>query len=827
MKGPYLLDRIKEPVLVLRRPLLKSGRNILDVNAHFCQLLACSKDSFLECVEVELNGDIPGTISEKSSIQLDGGSLFPALEISIESYEDVYMGEECWIVIGTTEEQFKKDNPFESHLLDETVRNSITDAIIITDPDLNIQTWNKGADKLYEGFGCDTRGKSFRDAIPTRHIHQQREQVLAQFTETGFWEGEVMQQTQAGNWIYVHAVVNTIKDKLGSSLGVVAVIRNITERVEAQKALEINEKRLKLAGKAAYDLLYEWDPAQNIITWYGEVDKLLGYPKGTISNDLNDWLSLIHPDDVKEMEDAVVRHTENTEPIEYEYRVKNGDGKYLIWWDHALPILNEEGRPIKWVGVCSDITERSKANRDLLEQEKLLRIIGENFPKAYLSVIYPDFTVGYTNGQEFKLRGIDPTQFVGINTREVFSIYGEEVLNKVLESYKLSFEGEAQAFELEIDGQIQQYTTVPIENEEGEIYRILSVVRNVTEERVAERKLRESEEKFSKAFFDHPVPMEIMDLDTGFRVESNESFSQLMGVGDEKNYSVFDELDFCLDKKCKQDIIDHINEHGRVYEFPIELETLDGQLKYLLVSGAKLELGKGNFAILSLVDVSLKREAEISLIRSESRLKTLVETLPDLFWLKDPDGVYLACNKRFTDLYGAEENQILGKTDWDFVSDEIASFFRANDLAAIEAGIPRKNEEVLTFLADGHVEHVETIKAPVFDDEGQLLGVMGIARDISTLKDQLEKLEVQNKLLRNIAWMQSHEVRAPLSNIMGLISLMEGDENVSREELEFIYKKVLQEAHSLDNIIRKIILQTEKYESVSKKVGLSEEISID
>ncbi len=60
-------------------------------------------------------------------------------------------------------------------------------------------------------------------------------------------------------------------------------------------------------------------------------------------------------------------------------------------------------------------------------------------------------------------------------------------------------------------------------------------------------------------------------------------------------------------------------------------------------------------------------QAAEKLRESEARLRTLVDTLPDLVWLKDPEGVFLLCNRRFESLYGAEEKDIVGRTDYDFV----------------------------------------------------------------------------------------------------------------------------------------------------------------
>ena len=116
------------------------------------------------------------------------------------------------------------------------------------------------------------------------------------------------------------------------------------------------------------------------------------------------------------------------------------------------------------------------------------------------------------------------------------------------------------------------------------------------------------------------------------------------------------------------------------------------------------------------------------------RHRAILDALPDLVWLKDPDGVYLACNPRFEQLYAAPEAQIIGKTDRDFVDADLAAFFRANDLRAMARDAPTTNEELLRFASDGHSELTHTIKTPVRDAQGRLLGVLGIGRDITALR---------------------------------------------------------------------------------------------
>ncbi len=127
-----------------------------------------------------------------------------------------------------------------------------------------------------------------------------------------------------------------------------------------------------------------------------------------------------------------------------------------------------------------------------------------------------------------------------------------------------------------------------------------------------------------------------------------------------------------------------------------------------------------------------------------ARLQTLLASIPDLVWLKDPDGIYLACNSRFERFFGADAAQILGNTDYDFVARELADAFRAHDLQAMQSKTPTLNEEWVTYADDGHREFLETTKTPMFDAAGRLIGVLGIAHDI-TARDQAARALRENE----------------------------------------------------------------------------------
>jgi diguanylate cyclase (GGDEF)-like protein/PAS domain S-box-containing protein len=136
-------------------------------------------------------------------------------------------------------------------------------------------------------------------------------------------------------------------------------------------------------------------------------------------------------------------------------------------------------------------------------------------------------------------------------------------------------------------------------------------------------------------------------------------------------------------------------------------------------------------------------------IAAKNRVRNLLQAIPDLVWLKDADGVYLSCNRMFERFFGGAEACIVGKTDYDFVEKELADFFREHDLKAMLAGKPSGNEEWLTFADGGHRGLFETIKTPMLDDQGEVIGVVGIARDITARKaaeDNVQHLALYDTL---------------------------------------------------------------------------------
>lgn len=181
-----------------------------------------------------------------------------------------------------------------------------------------------------------------------------------------YYECESRMRHKAGHWVWVLDRGRVFEwNELGKPLKMAGTRQDITERKQAEFALQESEQRFRTAGKAAYDLIYEWDVASDTLEWFGDIDSLLGYEPGAVSADTQAWHELIHPEDTAQLKWALEQHRTSTKSIRYEYRIRHRDGAYRYWSDHGLPLLDAEGHPYKWVGTCTDITRQKQHQRQL------------------------------------------------------------------------------------------------------------------------------------------------------------------------------------------------------------------------------------------------------------------------------------------------------------------------------------------------------------------------------------------------------------------------------------------------------------------------------
>jgi diguanylate cyclase (GGDEF)-like protein/PAS domain S-box-containing protein len=144
-----------------------------------------------------------------------------------------------------------------------------------------------------------------------------------------------------------------------------------------------------------------------------------------------------------------------------------------------------------------------------------------------------------------------------------------------------------------------------------------------------------------------------------------------------------------------------------------------------------------------------RRTAELE--REKARLRTLVESSPDAIWLKDPDGIYLACNTRMEELVGRPRQDIVGRRDDDFFAPDAVEHMRDTDLEALRTGKPVAHEQRLAVPGESKERSFEAIKTAIVGADGKVLGVLGVGRDVTMRLEQERTIHRQERLLTEMS----------------------------------------------------------------------------
>ena len=148
-------------------------------------------------------------------------------------------------------------------------------------------------------------------------------------------------------------------------------------------------------------------------------------------------------------------------------------------------------------------------------------------------------------------------------------------------------------------------------------------------------------------------------------------------------------------------------------------------------------------------DVTERVRIEQELRESNARFESLLEALPDVIYFKDLEGRNLIVNRAMENLTGLRKNQIIGKKDEEIFPAELALQCRKSDLKVLEERRPIRSYET-TIDRYGRTQHYETIKVPVFGLANNLIGIVGISRNITELKQAEDRLKESERSFRSL-----------------------------------------------------------------------------
>jgi two-component system sensor histidine kinase/response regulator len=305
-----------------------------------------------------------------------------------------------------------------------------------------------------------------------------------------------------------------------------------------------------------------------------------------------------------------------------------------------------------------------------------------------------------------------------------------------------------------VDGTIRWLLeTVSIKRLDSRTWSCVGVCADITDRKRAEAEVQEAAERYRLLFERNPHPMWVYDCDTLRFVAVNEAAVRHYGYSEEEFLGMtlrdirppedLANLDSSL-AEIRAEQESHSSAHAR----PSRHLRRDGSLIDVEIASNPIQLGHRPARLVLATDVTERLRAEVALRESEERNRTLLASLPQRVFFKDVNCAFVSVNAQFARDFGQEPQDMVGKTDYDLFPPELAEKYQADDQEVMSGRIVRLLEE--ENVVHGETRIVEVIKAPVIDDLGTVIGVLGLFSDITGRKRTEQALQAHEAFLRQI-----------------------------------------------------------------------------
>lgn len=536
-----------------------------------------------------------------------------------------------------------------------------------------------------------------------------------------------------GTVLWVREFVRVLHSQAGESLALI-VCDDITERRYAEQALRESEERFSKAFRASLHPIGITEMATGRCIEVNDAClELFGFRREEVIGNTTLMLG-IWPN----IEDRVrvIERLKAGEPVrnmEFSLKTKSGALRYFL----ASADLAELNGTFCIVTVANDITDRKRA-------EEALRLSEERFAKAFKASPHPvviseldSGRVVDANDAACQLFGARQEEVVGYTTTELGIWASADERGRFVDQLRSG--GSVRNLEVTLQtkrGGLRQclLSSEPIELNGKQC--AVTVGDDITESRHLERALRLTQFSVDRAI------EAILWLDPHARMFSvNEAACRMFEYTREEllGMTVHD-IDPNFPEERWLTHWNYLKQRGALTfearfwsRTGIVLET-DVTVNYLQHEGKE-------YACMILRDIGERKRAEAELRRSHLFLRQVIDTAPTFIFAKDLEGRYAMANKAVADCYGTTVEDLLGKTDFDFNKNaEEVSFFRQLEHEVVQFAEDRVIPEERVTDVEGKTRWLQTVKRPIFDEEGQVCMVLGAATDITERKRMVEML---------------------------------------------------------------------------------------
>ncbi|HSV87868.1 MAG TPA: PAS domain S-box protein, partial [Bacteroidales bacterium] len=628
--------------------------------------------------------------------------------------------------------------------------NSIGEGVISTDKNGLIVRMNPVAETLCGCSAQEAVGKPLNKVF--KIFNSQTREPVADPVKLVLKTGRVVGLanhtlliSRNGNEYQISDSASPIIDKEGKITGVVLVFSDVTEKYANEKALRDREQQLSHIIENSTNTFFSHDINYNLLYISPQIRELLGYE---VEEAIAAWPNLFS--DIpfnnagKESTRRAIESGQPQPPYELELIHKNGN-KVFVEVNEA-PVV-EKGKTVAIVGSHTDITTRRAAEQKLRESEDRYRSLFEMSQDAIFLMENDVFV--HCNQSALDMFGCTADQIIG-KTPYYFSplVQPGDVPSRTvaLDKIKIASEGVSQTYEW----LHQRYDETPFDAEVS-ISRVLvndkvflqAIVRDITERKQAEQKLRESEENLSITL--NSIGDGVISTDNnGLIIRMNPIAETMCGWRlSEARGKPLTEIFKIYDSHTRKPISDPVKlvlEKGKVVEIGNHtlLISKKGKEYQISDSAAPIRNKKGQITgvVMVFADVTEKYARETALRESEQKFRAIVENMGEGLLLTDLNDKVLYANHRIFDIYGYEPEELIGKVGFEILEHPEDASILAGKKTIRDNGIS-DTFEVRGLHKNGNIIWTRINGAPIRNSDGKVVGTIGIIRDV-TVQKQIE-----------------------------------------------------------------------------------------
>jgi PAS domain S-box-containing protein len=617
------------------------------------------------------------------------------------------------------------------------------DAIISKDLEGTITAWNRGAEKVFGYPASEVIGKPMLILIPPERIGEESD-ILARIRRGESVEYfETVRVRKDGKKIDVSATISPIKDGSGTIIGASKIARNITERKQSEQATKETLATCEVALKELADQKFALDQHAivavtdlkgNITSVNQKFCSISQYSKDELIGQNHRIINSSHHS--KEFFQQMYHTIANGKVWHGEIKNRAKDGS-IYWVDTTIvPTLFADGKPRQYVAIRADITERKLAEEALVEQARILDLA---------QVLVRDIKghiVLWNLGAE-KLYGYSRTEALGHVAHELLQTRFPEPSETISEKLDRNGTWEGELVHCRRDGSHVVVASVWVlqRDAHGQPLRILEANTDITERKLAEEALRESQTNFAAVVNLAPQFVWIC-TNEGLNTYFNDRWFQYTGLTPEQSQGTGWNTPF--HPEDRQTAWDHWNQAtatGGPYSVESRLRAADGSYRWFLMRGEPMRDARGDIVkwFGTCTDIDDMKRAQAALRESEERFQAMANGIQQLAWMAEADGSITWYNQRWYEYTGTTLEQMQG-WGWQSVHDaEMLPKVLEGWEGAIAAGKPFEMEFPLR-AAGGTFGMFLTRVMPLRNAEGRVVRWFGTNTDISERKRTEERL---------------------------------------------------------------------------------------